>query len=350
MRKLASIQKISKLESIPDADRIEVATILGWKVVVLRGNFEVGSKCAFFEIDSLLPLEEAFEFLAKNGTKKMTIKGKEYEGYRLKTIRLKKQMSQGLALPLEKLNIPKDKFRVGDDITKRLGVVKYEAPIPASLGGKIKGYRPSFVPKTDEDRLQIVPNVLRRHKKKAFYVTEKLDGTSTSIYYNNKLSEDNQFGVCSRNLNLIEDEKNSFWKVTRELKIEETLKELDANLVLQGELMGEGVQGNTLGQKGRKIYFYNVYDIDKGEYVDYKEFAYIISRLELEHVPIIDENFKLKDSVEKMVKYATRKSEINELGWAEGVVVRPLKEATDKELERLSFKVINPEYLLKHER
>ena len=372
-RKLVTIQKIDKLSKIPNADRIEVANILGWHVVVRKGEFKEGNLCVFFEVDSLLPVLPCFDFLKDTGIK--TILGedqKEHSGYRLKTIKLKKQVSQGLALPISILT---KKHKEGDDVTKELGVIKYERYIiqnntpatripvvfpnwiPVKIGMFIKIHWPklavklwgsnlkpfpSFIPKTDEIRLQTVPKVLDRHKNKKFFITEKIDGSSLTFFHNN-----GKMGVCSRKIWYPRDTTNQFWKAIIDLNIEEKFKKL-GNYALQGELVGESIQCNKLLIKGQRVYFFNVYNISTGKYLSYKEFIAFCKNLGVETVPILDNNFELKNTVDEMVEYATKKSVINKNTWAEGIVVRPLEETQDKDLGRLSFKIVNPQFLLKY--
>jgi len=123
-----------------------------------------------------------------------------------------------------------------------LGVTKYEPPIPACLSGIMKGRFPSFIPKTDETRVQVLQQLLSKYKGERCYITEKLDGSSATFFMHN-----HEFGVCSRNMELLEDDTNSFWKVAREMDIENKLKELNGNYALQGELIGEGIQGINCG-------------------------------------------------------------------------------------------------------
>ncbi len=356
MRQLASIQKIINLEPIEGADFIERASILGWHCVVKKGEFKVGDLAVYFEIDSLLPQTPEFEFMSKNGTKEVWENGVKYVGYRLKTVKLRKQISQGLALPLSILNgkkYPNDarenptyEFKEGDDVTELMGIVKYEIPIPAQLAGKIRGGFPGFIPKTDETRLQTYPKILQRYKGVPFYVTEKVDGSSVTYAIKN-----GEFHVCSRNLDLLDDGGNTFWKVAREKGIEQLMlaNGLADKIAIQGELVGEGVQKNPLLIKGQTVLFFNAYDFQEGRYLDFAEYKALFDKMKLEMVPILGSNYLLWDTVDEMVKAATFKSFINPNIYAEGAVWRPLVEMKDDDLGRLSFKVISPEYLLKHE-
>lgn len=336
MRKLASIQKIKALEPIENADAIEKATVLGWQLVVKKDEFKVGDLCVYCEIDSLMPDKPEFEFLKPRGM-------------RIRTVRLRGQISQGIAFPLSILP-PMEQVKEDMDVTELLGITKYEPPIPACLAGKVKGKFPSFIPKTDETRVQVLQKVLDKYKGEQCYITEKLDGSSATYYI-----KDGEFGVCSRNLDLLEDESNSFWKVARLLNIEEKLRRLQMNIALQGELVGEGIQDNKLKLKGQTVFFFNAFDIDKFQYFDFEAFKNLMDTLELKTVPVIDTCACLHNDIDVLVASATRKSMINESVWAEGIVVRPLKEKIDLLLScenfnngRVTFKVINPEFLLKY--
>ena len=346
-RKLASIQKIKSLEPIEGADFIEMATVLGWHLVVKKGEFKVGDLCVYFEVDSFLPVIPAFEFLAKSGTKKMLYNGKDVIGYRLKTIRLRGQVSQGLALPISPLLHTKRfpaVWEEGEDVTEQLGVLKYEPPVPASLSGKVKGMFPTFIPKTDEIRLQALPELLERYKDQMFYATEKLDGSSCTAFWHH-----DEFNVCSRNLNLLEDEKNAYWRACNAIKLDEKMKEI-GEIALQGEVVGEGIQGNKYKIRGQHIYFFNAYDFKNKKYLNITEFSKLAAKLDISLVPLVLGPHLLKNSVDKMVEFATRKTILQREGdiWAEGVVFRPIEEIFDPDIGRLSFKVINPEFLLKH--
>lgn len=336
MRKLASIQTILNLSPIEGADKIELAKVLGWNVVVQKGLYKLGDKVIYCEVDSLCPDKPEFEFLKPRGM-------------RVKTIRLKGQISQGICFPLSIVNIDAG-IEEGTDVTELLCIVKFEPPIPASLGGTAKGVFPSFIPKTDETRVQILQHVLDKYKGTTCYITEKLDGSSATYFI-----RDGVFGVCSRNMELLETEGNTFWKVARQNDIENKLRSLGYNCAIQGELIGEGVQGNKYKLKGQEVRFFSVLNIDKYEYAGLDEFVSVISKLDLQAVPFISINYVLENDIDALVKLSVDKSVLNKDVWREGVVIRPLIETIDHEIsngnlhgDRVSFKAINPEFLLKH--
>lgn len=328
MRELATIQKILALEPIDGADAIEKATVLGWQLVVKKGEFEVGSLVVYCEIDCVMPDKPDFEFLKPRGM-------------RIRTVRLRGQISQGICFPTTILP-PDFAYNIGTDCTDVLGITKYEPPIPACLGGKTKGNFPSFIPKTDETRVQNLQKLLDKYKDTPCYITEKLDGSSATYYI-----KDGVFGVCSRNLELTETDSNSFWKVAKQMNIEDKLRVLNRNVAFQGELIGEGIQHNRLKVKGQEVRFFNVYDIDACEYLPFKAFSDLMHILGLPTVPIIKDDYLLANDINTIVHRATRRSVINPDVWAEGIVIRPLEERRDY-IGRVSFKAINPEFLLKY--
>jgi len=329
MRKLATIQKIEEIKPISGADQIDVARIKGWWVVVEKNLHKVGDDIIFLEIDSFLPLKPEYDFLLRgNKPKKMLVEGKEVEGIRLRSIKLKGQISQGLILPIpDGLVIPED-----GDVSEQLNIIKYEAPIPVSLAGKVKGAFPSFFPKTSEERIQNIPEIFS-----GFVVSEKIDGTNVNFY-----KKDGVFGVCSRNLELCEGETTQ-WRIAKEMDLQNKMPD---NFALQGELVGEGIQKNPLKIKGQEVYFFNAYNIESGIYLDYKDFIELCKSLGLKTAPIVNDNFSLPKTVDEMLLYAEGKSLINPDVEREGIVVRPKIERSYNGT-RFSFKAISNKHLLK---
>jgi RNA ligase (TIGR02306 family) len=336
-RKLASVQRIREIKPIEGADAIELAVINSWQVVVAKNvGHKVDDLVVYCEIDSFLPIREEFEFLRKSSYKKMG----DQEGFRLKTIKLRGEVSQGLIVPIHVLPLL-EMVHEGQDVTEMLGIVKFEPPVPAELAGKVKGYFPSFIRKTDEERVQ---NLTKEYANWAvtsthqFYAAEKLDGSSATYYVN-----DGVFGVCSRNLELAEDpeSENTFWKVARELDLKAKMISLNRNICLQGELIGEGIQGNPYKLKGQTVRFFNAFDIDKQEKMHIGHLATICYDLKLQTVPIF-ENFILPTTPEELVKMADGKSMLHKDTDREGLVIRSLDNT-------ISFKAISNKFLLKHE-
>jgi RNA ligase (TIGR02306 family) len=339
-RKLATIRQIDNIQPIEGADMIELATVGGWKVVVAKNvNHKVGDLVVYCEIDSFLPIEPEFEFLRKSSYKKMA---DGTEGFRLKTIKLRGQVSQGLILPLKDAyevfkrntpNIDMDWFE-GLEVTEMLNIVKYEPPVPAQLSGQVKGMFPSFLKKTDEERIQNLTREFEGYKNEVFYVTEKLDGSSVTYYV-----KDGVFGVCSRNLDLVESEGNSMWKFAITSGLKERLLALDRNIAVQGEIIGEGIQGNPYKIIGQTVRLFNGFDIDKYEYLSLDDLLKLSKWLEVKTVPILDLEFRLPDTIDELLSYADSKSVLNEKFDREGIVIR----SHDR---KISFKVISNKFLL----
>ncbi|WP_367389980.1 RNA ligase (ATP) [Lewinella sp. LCG006] len=329
MRKLASLQRITALEPIPNADSILKATVLGWQLVVKKGEFSVGDLCVYVEIDSILPDRPEFEFLRAKSN-------------RIRTVRLRGQISQGVCFPL---SILPDSVEVAEglDVTTVLDIEKYEPPIPAQLSGIMKGGFPSFIPKTDETRVQILADLLEKYEGERCFITEKLDGSSVTYYWN-----EGEFGVCSRNMELEKSVDNSFWKVAIDLDIEAKLKQLGQHIAIQGELIGEGIQSNKYKLKGQTVRFFNAFAISNNQYLDYVDFRKLLEALALPIVPVLEENFSLVSDINTLVDLSVGGSVLRKETRREGIVIRPLKEQIDQ-IGRVSFKVINPGFLLKYE-
>lgn len=334
-RKLASVQEIAELEPIIGAYNIENARILGWSLCVRKNEFHVGSKCVYFEPDSLIPRYPWSSFLFKDDKESFA---------RLRVRKMKGVVSYGLAIPYETVFGAEKKYSVGDDVTEILGVKKYEFVPPEHLKGKVSGVFPSFIKKTDEIRLQAVPSVLDRHRDRIFYYTEKMDGSSQTCFINN-----GEFGVCSRNNKYFIDDDNAFCKTARNYGIESKLRLAGFNVAIQSEILSPGIQKNKYKFNELQMFTFNVWDIDNQKYLDYPDFINFCKELDIQTVPIIDDNFSLQqltcDDLIELAKGESRLAKIQR----EGIVFRPIKECVDYELGRLSFKCINPNYLLKYE-
>lgn len=328
MRKLVTVEQVLEKKAIEGADKIEAIRIRDWWVVSQKDNFQVGDKCLFHEVDCFLPIRPEYDFLLKGSSKKRMISdGKQIEGIRLKTIKLRGQISQGLALPLPK-ELPQE---VGTDVTELLGVRLYEPPMPAELAGKVKGFFPGFIPKTDEERIQNMSDILSN-----YYVTEKIDGTSVTYY-----KKDGVFGVCSRNLELLEGETTQ-WKIAKKLDLANKLPD---NFAIQGELIGEGIQKNPLKRTGQEMFCFNAYNIANGIYLNFKDFIGFCDSLGIRTVPLINDNYSLPSTVDELLKFADGNSLLNPECPREGIVIRP-KVEMKYQGKRLSFKVISNSYLL----
>lgn len=332
IRKLASIRQCAALLPIPGADAIQTAVIDGWTCVVKIGEAAPGQKGVYFEIDSFLPADDPrFEFLRKSSLKRMG----DVEGFRLRTIRLRKQLSQGLFLPLLWFPEIDPEVLPGTDVTELLRVVKYEPPVPAELSGKIKAGFPSFVPKTDEERIQNLTEDYAALQALSFVVTEKLDGTSFTAYHC-----DGVFGVCSRNWELTPDDNNAFFRVANQCQLAEKLA--GRNLAIQGELIGEGVQKNGYKLQGQALYVFHVYDIDHQRSMPFQEMAAFCAAQQLNMVPVFATDFRLPGTAQELLQMADGPSQLHASTPREGWVLRTHDRS-------VSFKVISNSFLEKEE-
>ena len=336
MRKLATIRKIDALTPILGADAIECATVGGWKVVVKKGEYTVGDLAVYCEIDSWIPHELA-PFLSK-GKEPRVYEG--IKGERLRTVKLRGQLSQGLLLPLSV--IPFASYIPDDDVTEHLGIVKWEMPMNAQLAGMARGNFPSVIPKTDQERAQ---NLVKEIDQAIinglqFEVTEKLEGSSMTVYL-----IDGVFGVCSRNLDLKETDDNTFWQVARRDDIESKMRTVvGTDFAIQGELIGPGIQGNIYKLSKPEFRVFDVYNISGGFYVTPNKRQTLIEMIGLLHVPVMAYTADLYDTlglknVEDILKWAEGASAITTSQEREGIVFKQ----TDG---GMTFKAISNKYLL----
>lgn len=329
----ATIQRIKEIVPIPGCDNIELAKVLGWQCIVKKGEFKVGDSCVYIEIDSLLPIKPEYEFLRKNCYKKLP-DGSEW--FRIKTIKMKGQLSQGLVLHAD--IVPYDEQA---DVSKYLGVKHYEKPTPgANLSGEAKGNFPVFLTKTDETCIQSVPELIDALKGKPYYITTKLDGTSATYYI-----KDGQFGVCSRNLELKESESNVYWQIARKYKIEESLRRAAAiskeDLCIQGEIVGAGIQKNPMNLADKQFFVFNIRSITEGVKYSLNYITRLAQLFDLTPVPIEEAGQYFNCTVDQLLEKSKGKYTGTDHN-KEGIVVR----AAD---QSISFKVVNNDYLLKEE-
>ena len=338
MRELVTIQQLKNITSIAESDFIELAHVMGWQCVVKKGEFNPGDYGIYFEIDSFLPVDERYEFLRKTSYKNNRFMG---EGFRIKTMRFRGELSQGLFLPLS--NFPECAgMSLGDDVTELLNVRKWEVPEVVGAGSDTrKGDKPYSIPTTDETRIQSKERYLEQLNGSAYYITTKMDGTSCTIYH-----KDGDCGVCGRNYNYVDDEKSAMWQYAHKHNIHDKMRELGRNIAVQGEFCGEGIQKNRLKLLEPELYVFDVVDLDTLQYLPLEEIIEITDKLGLKRVPLEEEgeafNYTLAEMLVKAQgKYSSGSNK-------EGIVVRS-KQNIGRFNSRISFKVINNDFLLKEE-
>ena len=356
MRKLASIRQISEIYPIEGADLIVRIRVDDWYCVALKSEFNVGDLCVYFEIDSFIPIMPQVEHLRARAYKKMGDK----EGIRIKTIRLKGQIAQGLALPIHTFfdmfadskfdegQELSEYFFVGNDVSELIGVEKYEQPIPLELAGRVKGNFPNFIKKTDQDRCQNIGyRIFNDYKDTTYEITMKLDGTSFTGFYKDEP------GVCGRNWQLQMDEWNASNALVRlfiDSGMQSVLQTHGKNIAVQGELMGPKIQGNREGLTAYTLYVFDIYDINTQQQLnpdnrrDTLQALYDLgmNREMVQHVPIFAYGVTLNDmginSVAEMLADADGPSIVHAV--SEGKVYKSMD-------GQFSFKAISDKFLLK---
>lgn len=374
MRKLAHIEKIEWKRPIEGADRIELVGVLGWQCIAKKDEFQVGDLCVYIEIDSIVDKTNPdFAFLEKRN-------------YKIKTMKMKGVLSQGIVFPLSIL--PKKEWSIGLDVTSLLKITEIEDELPKqkpenALNSlkqrhkklyknkvfqwfmKFKWFRrialkllaphkkpknfPDWIVKTDETRLQNMPFVLEQYKNVPMIVTEKLDGTSTSFGLKREKKRKYDFAVCSRNVRQEDINQKCFYDdnvyhiIAQKYDIKSVLMKIlteynAKTVVLQGETIGEAIQKNKYGLQGIDFYAFNL--VIDGKRIDSSEATDIVHKFGIKWVPIISASFTLLPTVDEMITYADGTSVIADT-LREGLVIR------DHE-NTISFKCISNKFLLKH--
>lgn len=344
MRKLASIQRIKEVKEHTNADSLEIITVLGWQCVAKKGEFKAGDLCVYFEIDSQIPMKHEWARFLQD-------KNHPQAPARLKTIKLRGQQSQGLCMPLSILPSLTDSpvqlfIEEGTDVTEELGVTKYEPEIPACLNGEVAGARPPYTIKTDEDRVQAFPDVIKEFQGKRVYVSQKIDGTSGTFSL-----MDGDYQVSGRNWSYKESDDNTYWKISKKYDIQKKLQYVyeksGVSYAIQGEVAGPKIQDNPLELKDHELFVFNVMQLNAGRFLDFYEFKEFCERLELQTVPILQIcDFKWS-GIDELLELADSQRYPNG-ALAEGIVIRPIHECHSEILGgRASFKVISNKFLQK---
>ena len=346
MRKLASIQRIWKIEPIEGADRIELAYVLGWQCVVNKDQFKPMDLAVYFEIDSFLPIRPEFEFMRSSSYRRTDIMG---EGFRLRTMRFRGQISQGLLLPIEQfLEIPVD-VELGRDVSDILDVKKWEIEEKATTGGTVIGTLPVDVPHTDETRVQAEPDLIEDFAGLEYYISTKMDGSSHSV----SLDEDG-FHVTGHNYEYKDDGKSAFYNLVKREDIEDRMRKFYKDnglrvLTIQGELCAPGIQQNRLKLIRPEWYVFTIRE--DGKRVGLKRMQEICKAMELQMVPVEEVGTDLPSkypTVEALLERAD--GEYPKGGKKEGIVIRPTEPVYCERISAsLSMKVVSNKYLLKNE-
>lgn len=334
MRKIVSLKKIDRIVPIENADAIETAKLGGWNSVVKKGEYQAGDTVIYCEVDTFLPTSvEEFSFLAPRGTKTRINPdtNQEVEGHTLKTMKLRGVVSQGLILPISDFGLTEDSTQEQvDEVFKKLGVFKYEPPLPA--GGAQIGSFPTEARKTDSERVQnLTDEFLQSLNADDWYASEKIDGTSSTF-----VKRDGKVVVASRNWT-VDPETSLQGKMAQQLNLSEIMPE---GAVIQGEVFGEGIQQNPLKISGTRLMVFSAHSP-----VDDEQFNKFVKE---NSVPVLD--WTLPQTVEEAIEQVNKmKSTVNPQVQAEGVVWWNRNGDVFDELDgRSNFKAINNAFLMKH--
>lgn len=319
---LVFVGKIIDVQPIQDAHFIVSATVVcgtggKWRGVVRKEELGLDSKCIVYLPDSVIPESDEMRFM-------------ESRGWRVKMCRFRGAPSEVLIMPMPTSDHPAWPMPIGCNVTQMFGVKKYFKPIPVNLQGLAKGDFPSFIPKTDELNYQRHFDLVDALHGKPYYITEKADGSSTTAY-----KYKGEFGICSRNYDLLPDENNGYWKIATKYQLEEKLPE---GFAIQWETCGPKIQGNPMGFTEVTGLAFSAYNITEKRYLIFDDFVNFCTELRFPMVPIIhlDDCF-YSEGIEKLGEgtYENGKQR-------EGVVVR----STTNHLghKPISFKVINLNY------
>lgn len=346
IRKLASIQRIWNIEPIDGADKIELAHVLGWQCVVNKGQFSPMDLAVYFEIDSFLPIREEFEFLRKSSYKKTDIMG---EGFKVKTMRFRGKISQGLLLPIDEFPELNGCSTVGEDVSEVLGVRKWEIEERATTGGTVVGTLPYDVPHTDETRVQAEPGLINAFAGLRYYISTKMDGSSHSLSI-----DENGFHVTGHNFEYKDDDSSSFYKLVKKRGWKERMYELYEKygmktFTIQGEFCAPGILQNRLRLTSPEWYVFTIRE--NGERVDLFTMQDYCSEMGMLTVPIEEVAWDLPSQYPDVESLLVRADgEYPNGGKKEGIVIRPTEPVFCPLISAsLSMKVVSNKYLLKNE-
>ena len=346
MRKLASIQRIWKIEPIEGADRIELAHVLGWQCVVNKGQFRPMDLAVYFEVDSFLPIAPEFEFLRASSYRKTDIMG---EGFRLRTMKFRGQISQGLLLPVSEFPVIPVDAEMGTDVTEPLGVRKWEIEERITTGGTMIGTLPYDIPHTDETRVQAEPELIQAFAGLEYYISTKMDGSSHSVGI-----DENGFHVTGHNYEYKDDGNSPFYELVKSMGLQQKMEAFAAGnglttFTIQGELCAPGIQKNRLKLMKPAWYVFTIRE--NGKRAGLKRMLEICECLQLESVPIEETGMDLPakyPTVEALLERAD--GNYPKGGRKEGIVIRPTEPVfCDLISAALSMKVVSNKYLLKNE-
>lgn len=339
VRKMASIQTIDEVKLIPDADKICAYVVQGFNVIDQIGKYSVGDKVVFIQPDSFVPNTLA-PFLTKPG--KFPKVFNEVEGEKIRTIRLRGVYSQGLILPLEPTcQMIESVLFTGLDVSLPLGIQKWEPP-PEFSSADARGLFPDFIRKTDQERVNtFYKGNSDIFETETFECSEKCEGSSHTAYFYQGV-----FGVASRNLDLKRSDENTYWKTALDYDLENKLTNLGRNIAIQSEICGPKISGDIYKLSKFHLFVFDIFDIDKQEYLNPVERRELTKELGLVDAPVLHTNMTLAGkSLEDILVMADGTSVLGTIGCLrEGLVFK-----ANYSSKRISFKSVSRKYLAKQD-
>lgn len=364
-RKLVTIRRIKDIQPIHNADRIVLAIIDGWRTVVKVDDFNVGDYGVYFEIDSLIPMEdERFSFIPT--TKKMD----DVESRYVRTLRLRGQLSQGLMIPLKAIKEIHDivgenpEDHLGVDFADLLNVIKYEECLETGTASDKMCSYPYYIERTGENRIQnVFEEYSEQYKDIEFTPTLKMDGSSMTVCFVNnpayfvgqegidyKLKQKEQLWIGSHGMVIRkpEEKSNAYYEAYDRTDLKNTLGEWcrknNKQIAIQGELVGPKIQSNFEKFKENTLKAFYIYFIDEGRRATVDEFNQICDELNIQKVisypPV--KIFEIAENVDYILDMAEGESE--NCPQREGLV---FKANVLRNGRPVSFKAISNSYLLK---
>lgn len=341
--RLSTLEIISDLRPIPNADSIELAIIEGWECIVKKQEFTINEKCIYVPPDTLVDTRrEHFSFLASKSKNNLV---------RIKPTKIRGVWSEGLLLKINNLSkeisdVILNETDPSNDFGELLGITKYNKDIVLTQIQGIPGQKKSTFPehiisKTDEDSLKNNKKILEEFKNTEIYISKKMDGSSMTL-----ILKDSEFTVCSRSIVL--DVGSVMYQYVIRENLESKIRNLNINVAIQGEFCGPKINGNKMCLKDYDFYVFNVKNLDTNLYYSLEDLKIICNLLNIKLVPILfeglyDETFNMDffKNMANNIKY----NENNKECFGEGIVIRPKNPVYSKILRKnLSCKVINQNY------
>ncbi|MFY9345753.1 MAG: RNA ligase (ATP) [Planctomycetota bacterium] len=324
---IVPVAAIDAIAPHPNADRLEIATVLGWQVVVPKGRYQPGTKVVYFPPDAIVPKEHSDRF----GVTQYLANG------RVKCARLRGVPSYGFLFPPDDANVA-----IGTDLAAHYGIKKWLPPARPMLHGAALPDHPSFPRYTDLENLRNFPGVLAAGEE--VVLTEKVHGTNVRV---GLVRGERMAG--SHNIRRAEPtervNENPYWLPWTMAPVEALLTHFaktSERVVLFGEVYGRSVQSFHYGAIDTMQFA--AFDLLVGE--KFLDWAELQAALRQFAVPAVPELWRGPFALATVAQHAGGKTTFDAEHIREGVVVRPLVERWDERVGRVVMKYLSDDYLL----